>query len=483
MIVSTTLDDKVLTVFEPGKVVVNKGIAHFSEQFRRLPKFVADYLVASLVDPHDPAPGLAKMDRLLREHFIESEQQELVKSLIRENGQHHLIGPLRVRYDQGRDMYWAEIPALGDQHVRIDLSLVRTSSESLLTAGAWGRITVAFDGHFSLGGRRFPFVVEAFTPLQITRINVDAWVEGRASFTDEEWIDLLITSIGFDPSGLSRGEKVLYLLRLVPFSEPNVNLIELGPPETGKTFAFRSLSSYGFVVSGSNTTVASLFYNKARRKMGLVGYRDCILFDEIAHSNFRDERIVAILKDYLNTGHFGRDTDEFASECSVVFAGNIECDRAARQVAARCRNLFDPLPEVMGRDCAFLDRIHGFLPGWTAPQVSESRLARGVGFMADYLGEIMHQMRSRNYGHILLDHVDFNGMGKRSETAITKIASGLLKLVYPHRTSATIQREELDWVLAEAVGLRQRVLDQLAKMAPGEFRHAELLCELKGAAA
>lgn len=142
----------------------------------------------------------------------------------------------------------------------------------------------------------------------------------------------------------------------------------------------------------------------------------------------------------------------------------------------------------MGRDCAFLDtgvldRIHGFLPGWTAPQISESRLARGVGFMADYLGEIMHQMRSRNYSPILLDHVDFNGMGKRSETAITKIASGLLKLVYPHRTSATIQREELNRVLAEAVGLRQRVLDQLAKLAPGEFRHAELLCELKGAAA
>ena len=483
MIVSTTLDDKVLTVFEPGKVVVNKGIAHFSEQFRRLPKFVADYLVASLVDPNDPAPGLEKMDRLLREHFIESEQQELVKSLIRENGQHHLIGPLRVRYDQGRDMYWAEIPALGDQYVRIDLSLVRTFSESLLTAGAWGRISVAFDGHFSLGGKRFPFVVEAFTPLQITKINVDAWVEGRASFTDEEWIDLLVTSIGFDPAGLSREEKVLYLLRLVPFIEPNVNLIELGPPETGKTFAFRSLSSYGFVVSGSNTTVASLFYNKARRKMGLVGYRDCILFDEIAHSNFRDERIVAILKDYLNTGHFGRDTEEFTSECSVVFAGNIECDRSTRQVAVRCRNLFDPLPEVMGRDCAFLDRIHGFLPGWAAPQISESRLARGVGFMADYLSEIMHQMRSRNYGHILLDHVDFNGMGKRSETAITKIASGLLKLVYPHRTSETIQREELDWILAEAVGLRRRVLDQLAKMAPGEFRHAELLCELKGAAA
>jgi len=483
MIVSTTLDDKVLTVFEPGKVVVNKGIAHFSEQFRRLPKFVADYLVASLVDPHDPAPGLAKMDRLLREHFIESEQQELVKSLIRENGEHHLIGPLRVRYDQGRDMYWAEIPALGDQYVRIDLSLVKTFSESLLTAGAWGRITVAFDGHFSLGGKRFPFIVEAFTPLQITKINVDAWVEGRASFTDEEWIDLLITSIGFDPAGLSREEKVLYLLRLIPFIEPNVNLIELGPPETGKTFAFRSLSSYGFVVSGSNTTVASLFYNKARRKMGLVGYRDCILFDEIAHSDFRDERIVAILKDYLNTGHFGRDTEEFTSECSVVFAGNIECDRSTRQVSSRCRNLFAPLPEVMGRDCAFLDRIHGFLPGWTAPQISESRLARGVGFMADYLSEIMHQMRSCNYSPILLDHVDFNGMGKRSETAITKIASGLLKLVYPHRTSATIQREELDWVLAEAVGLRRRVLDQLARMAPGEFRHAELFCELKEAAA
>jgi ATP-dependent Lon protease len=479
----TALDDKVLRVFELGKVVVHKGITHFSDQFRKLPRFVADYLVATLVDPQNPAPGLAKIDRLLREHLAESDQQDLIKSRIRERGQHPLIGQLRVRYDATRDIYWAEIPALGDSYVRINLSIVRTFSESLLTAGAWGTMVVAFDGHFSLGGKRFPFVVESFTPLQITQIQVDAWVNARAAFTADEWIDLLMTSIGFDPAALVREEKVLYLLRLVPFIEPNVNLIELGPPETGKTFAFRSLSSYGFVVSGSNTTVASLFYHKARRRMGVVGCRDCVLFDEIAHSNFRDEGLVSILKDYLNTGHFGRDTDEFASECSVVFAGNIECDRAARQVAARCCNLFDPLPMVLGRDVAFLDRIHGFLPGWCAPQVSESRLARGVGFMADYLSEIMHQMRSRNYAPILLDHVDFDGMGKRSETALTKIAAGLLKLVYPHRTSQTIQREELDWVLAEAVGLRQRVLDQLAKMAPGEFGHARLDCRWKGVAA
>jgi ATP-dependent Lon protease len=274
------------------------------------------------------------------------------------------------------------------------------------------------------------------------------------------------------------------MVRLVPFIEANVNFVELGPPETGKTFAYQSLSSHGFVVSGGQTTVASLFYDKLRRQLGLVGYRDVVMFDEFAASRGANKwsgqgDLIDMLKDFMNSGRFGRGTAEFASDCSIMYAGNIDCDREGKKVSGRYRSLFSPLPQAVNQDRAFLDRIHGYIPGWKIPQIRESKLAKGPGFMADYISEIMHQMRGRNYAPVIINNVDFGDMSQRNQRSLVRIGSGLLKLMFPHKTAATIVPDELKQVLDIAVDLRGRVVEQLAVIAPNEFKGITLGYKIK----
>lgn len=472
--------EKITELFDGSGKIIDKSLANLSDQFRKLPRFVADYLISSYVDGDDPGPGLAKIDRLIKEHFVESDQKEWVKSQIKQNGSYHLLGSLRCRYDQAKDEYWADVPCLGDQFVRISPYVIAQYGDTLLTVGAWGTIQIAFDPSYKLRSRLYPFVVVSFTPFQITNINIDEWVQKRNDFENNEWIDLLISSIGFDPDRLDTATKMLYFARLIPFVEPNVNMVELGPPETGKTFNYRSLSSYGFVVSGAKSTIASLFYNKVRRRLGAIGYRDCVMFDEIGHANWNgQDDLVSMMKDFMNTGRFGRDTAEFASECSIVFAGNIDCNRQTKSVKGYYSHLFTPLPQLVNNDRAFLDRIHGYIPGWKIPQIAETNFAKGLGFMADYLSEIFHRMRSRNYSHIIIDQVDFKNMTQRNQVAITRIASGFLKLMFPHRTAETIKNNEVKTVVNLAIDLRKRVVDQLAIIAPAEFAGVKFDYEIK----
>ncbi len=472
-------------VFKERGIVVDKGLACLNEQFRKLPTFVVDYLIAEMVNSEDPVPGLDRISKLLDAHFMESDQKELVKSRIREQGEYTLIGRIRCRFDEGKDEYWVDVTSLGNQYVRIDPHLIAEYGETLLTTGAWGVFKIVYDESYTIRKKLYPFLVTEFRPMQITGINLDTWISRRAQFTDEEWLDVMITSIGFDPNCLSNEEKLLYMTRLVPFIEANVNLCELGPPETGKTFAYQSLSSHGFVVSGGQTTVASLFYDKLRRQLGLVGYRDVVMFDEFASGRGGSKwsshgDLIDMLKDFMNSGRFGRGTAEFASDCSIVFAGNIDCDRKNKTVSSRYRSLFSPLPQAVNQDRAFLDRIHGFVPGWKFEQIRESNFAKGPGFMADYISEIMHQMRGRNYAPVILHNVDFGDMSQRNQRSLIRIGSGLLKLIFPHKTATTIVSHELKQVLDMAVDLRGRVVDQLAVILPSEFSGVKLSYKVKG---
>jgi len=472
--------EKTLSVFRDKGVVIDKKLISLNDHFKKLPRFVSDYLIAKLVKKDNPEEGLKRIDLIIREHFVDSTEKELIKSHIKTKGSHSLLGQIRCRYDQNKDQYWADIPAIGDANIRIQPDVISQYGETLLTTGAWGTVKIAFDQFFNIKSKKYPFIVTEFVPLQIIKIDVDDWIDKRNSFSTEEWIDLIVCSIGFDPDILTMEEKMLYLIRLVPFVENNVNLIELGPPETGKTFAYRSLSSYGFVISGAKTTVASLFYNKLRRKQGILCHSDCVMFDEIAHANWRSEgEMINLLKDFMNTGKFGRDTMEFSSDASIVFAGNIDCDREKREVKGFYSHLFACLPNIIGSDRAFLDRIHGYIPGWKVQQIAEAKFAKDVGFMADYFSEIMHQLRSRYYGDIISSNVDFGKMGQRNQVSITKIASGLLKLIHPHKESSTIEEKELKFILDHSMELRQTVLDQLAIIAPGEFKGVKLQYSFK----
>ncbi len=470
---------KVSEIFPERGIIVDKSLGCLNEQFRKIPSFVIDYLISEMVDSSNPTPGLERIGRMLNNHFMNSDQKDLVKSKIREEGEYVLIGRIRCRFDETRDEYWVDVTSLGNQYVRIDPYLIAEYGDTLLTTGAWGIFKIKYDDSFVMRNKLYPFVVVDFKPIQITGINVDCWIERRVQFTDDEWIDLMINSIGFDPDCLSKEEKLLYMVRLVPFIENNVNLCELGPPETGKTFAYQSLSSHGFVISGGQTTVASLFYDKLRRQLGLIGYRDVVMFDEFANGRCGNKwsgqgDLIDMLKDFMNSGRFGRGTAEFSSGCSIMFAGNIDCDREKRTVSVRYRSLFSPLPQVVSQDRAFLDRIHGFIPGWRIPQIKEFKLAKGHGFMADYISEIMHRMRDRNYAPLILNNVDFGDMSQRNQRSLVRIGSGLLKLMFPHRTHETVKKNELEVVLDMACDLRSRVVEQLAVIMPTEFKGIKL---------
>lgn len=481
---TATVQDKISMIFKEKGIIVDKGLSYLNEQFRKLPMFVIDYLVAEMVDPDSPDIGISNINKLLDNHFLESNQKELIKSRIREQGEYTLIGRIRCRFDESKDEYWVDIASLGNQYIRIDPYIIAEHGDILLTTGAWGVFKIVYDESFIMKNKLYPFLVTEFKPMQITGINTDVWIERRSQFTEQEWLDLMVMSVGFNPDNISTEEKWLHMIRLIPFIESNINLIELGPTMTGKTFTYQSLSSYGFVISGSQTTVASLFYDKLRRQLGLIGYRDVVVFDEFAATNGSNKwsgqnDLVDMLKDFMNSGRFGRGSAEFSSDCSMMYIGNIDCDREKRCVSTRYRNLFSPLPQCVNRDRAFLDRIHGFIPGWRIGSIKECNLSKGRGFMADYLSEIMHRMRGKNYSQVILSRIDFGQMGQRDQKSLVRISSGLLKLVFPHRSSSTITNDELKTVLDIAVDLRQRVLLQLSIVCPGEFGNVKLSYKIK----
>jgi ATP-dependent Lon protease len=463
----TPADQKVASLL--GDRVVLKPLTRWNEAYKEFPRYVMEYLCARYVDPANPVPGQHRIDELLREHYVDSDAKELIKSRIKEKGEYVLLGSLQVRLDAARDHYWAEVPALGDNFVRIGQRLLHDYGEILLTGGAWGTMTIEYDSHYEIKGRIYPFLIREFKPFQITRLDLEDYIAKRDLFTTEEWIDLLIQTIGFNPAKFSDREKMLMLLRLVPFVEANTNLIELGPRETGKTYTYRNTSSKSFVISGGKATPATLFYNVASKKIGILGYRDVVFFDEIAATSFTDpEATISVLKDYMQTGRFSRGPLEFSAQASIVLGGNIDTDIIRRAPAERYRHLFEVLPFEL-QDTAFLDRIHAFLPGWELPKINPENYAQGYGFITDYLAEIFNRLRRRNYQTHVSARIDFMGITGRNQDAIRKVTAGLLKLIFPHRTDQTLADDELERCLNLAVECRERVLAQLAVMAPGEF--------------
>ena len=338
-------------------------------------------------------------------------------------------------------------------------------------------MTIEYDASYELKGRIYPFYIREFQPFQITRLDWGDYVAKRELFDTDEWIGLLIQSIGFNPDQFSEREKMLMLLRLVPFVEANYNMIELGPRETGKTYTYRNTSSKSFVISGGRATPATLFYNLATRKVGILGYKDVIFFDEIANTRFADpEATISVLKDFMQTGRFSRGPQEFSSQASIVLGGNIDVsadrDTARQTPVERYRHLFEVLPEEL-QDTAFLDRLHAFLPGWELSKIRPENYAQGYGFITDYLAEIFNRFRRRNYQLHVTARVDFGGATGRNQDAIKKTTAGLLKLIYPHRTIQTLAEDEFERCFEMAVECRKRVIEQLAIMQPGEFRQVE----------
>jgi ATP-dependent Lon protease len=466
-----SLNEKIKRVFNGSGILIDKSLQKNIHELNRVPRFVSDFMISTLVSPGFPAQGFEKIRKLLSENFVDSSKKELIKSRIKDQGSYNLIGFVKVRYDIQTEEYFAEIPSLGENGVRITYNVLQQHSAILLSGGAWGNINVLYET-CHIKKKNYPFVITNFIPMQITKIDLKQYIDRRSSFLFDEWMDLIVSSIGINPLLVTKEEKLLYITRLVPMVESNTNLLELGPPESGKTFTYRNISNNCLVISGSNTSVASLFYNKLTKQLGGVGTKDLILFDEITNSKFKNnDEVINLLKDYMSTGCFSRGDKEFRADTSIVFAGNIICDRETKSVRSSYRHLFSPLPETIRNDRAFLDRIHGFIPGWIAPQINSDITTASLGFMSDYLGEIFHQLRSKNYIDKIKSRVIFEQIGARDEGAILKLISGFIKVLSP---DFNLNKEELDLIVKYSVSLRQRVLDQLRIVSPGEFSGAEI---------
>ncbi|MBN2531848.1 MAG: BREX system Lon protease-like protein BrxL [Spirochaetales bacterium] len=466
------MNDKLKTIFS-GKVVnkehtINTGVDEF-------PRYVLEYLIDNYCAEETFHEDMEKVVRRLKETFVHGAEAEKIRHFIRENRQHSIIANMEVRLVETEDKYWATISAINESFVNIPESIVR-QYPMLLSGGMWGTIDLTYDEMEVHNKKIRPFKITAFTPFQISIINTDEYIGKRKEFTSEEWIDILINSCGLNSVKMNRRQKLLYLCRCIPLIETNVNMIELAPRETGKTYLFRNISYYAHVLSGGKATPAQLFINLNSGKIGEVGTRDAVVFDEIANTNFTDPKaFVSIMQGYMQDAKFSRGKKEILAFGSLVFVGNIDVQGTLPH--EKYYHLFEPLPDFL-QVIAFLDRLHAYLPGWEVPKLSPQSYSRDYGFITDYFCEILHELRKIDIlGQVrsrftLIDLAKTeHGISGRDQRAVFKILSGLLKLLYP---DGNVSDEELKELLLLSCELRQRVRDQLHLIAPGEYDRIKL---------
>lgn len=455
----TELDRKALDVF--GEQVVIKALAQ-NTFFHRLPRYVSEYLIAKFVKPESWREGLAKVQSRIKDLLPETDQRELVKERLLRTGEVVLIDPVEARIDLKNGRRWGKVEALGDDKVRIPPQLLE-QHPGLLLGGLWGTIRVRYAPE---ADPDYPNELVSFTPFQVGLPNLNSYRAGRSHFSTDEWVGLMLQSAGYDSRAFpTRRHRLLLLTRLTPLVQRNLNLIELGPRQTGKTFLLRNVSPRVFTVSGGRTTPANLFVNLTTGAVGILGTRKVVVFDEIAHTTFGDkEATISTLKDYMESGQFSRGAKSFAVDASLVFTGNLEVQDELPQ--EYYRHLFEPLPAEL-IDSAFLDRIHGYLPGWEIPKITPEALTNGVGFITDYYGEVLARLREDDFQNECRKLTYTDGMTRRDQVAVERITSGLIKLIYPDGRMTHDERHELVTLASE---MRQRVHNQLAEMSPGEFK-------------
>lgn len=466
------MNTKLKEIFR-GKVVnkahtINTGVDEF-------PRYVLEYLIDNYCSEETFHEDMEKVVRRLKESFVYGAESEKIRHYIRENRRHSVIASMEARLVETEDKYWGTISAINENFVNIPESIV-SQYPMLLSGGMWGTIELTYDESEVHNKKIRPFKITGFTPFQVSFINLDEYIEKRKEFSTEEWIDILINSCGLSPENMTRRQKLLYLCRCIPMVETNVNMVELAPRETGKTYLYRNISYYAHVLSGGKATPAQLFINLNTGKIGEVGIRDAVVFDEIANTDFADPKaFVSIMQGYMQDAKFSRGKKEILAFGSLVFVGNIDVE--GNLPHEKYYHLFEALPHFM-QVIAFLDRVHAYLPGWEIPKLSPGSYSKDYGFITDYFCEIMHEMRRidllsgvRNRFEIIECAKTSLGISGRDQRAIMKTTSALMKLLYPH---GQIDDNELEEILMISCELRQRVRHQLHLMAPGEYDRVKL---------
>src|SRR6266852_4355090 len=457
------LDRKAASVFA-GKVV-RKDLVRKVKVGANVPVFVLEYLLGKYCATDDPVAidaGLKVVNNTLASNFVRPDEANKAQSMVKDKGKHTLIDKVQVRYVSEDDKYWAELKNFGHKYVHIPEHFLR-DYDRLLMGGIWAQVDIRHQYDEEQKGKRSPFWIDSLKPIQVATFDLEEYRAGRSQFTTDEWIDLLLRTIGLEPSHFNRRQKLHYLVRLIPLAETNYNLVELGPRETGKSYGYQELSPYTILLTGP-TTVANLFFNMATGKMGLVGIWDAIGFDEVADLQKMPKEVVTTLKTYCESGTFARGKEQLSGMASIALFGNTN---QPVEVMVRSSHLFAPMPDVIREDMAFLDRIHFYIPGWEIPKMQMAMFCSGYGFVVDYLAEALREMRRRNFTELIDRDFSLGSQLKsRDVKAVRKTVAGLVKLIHPH---GEVAKEELRELLEIAMEGRRRVKEQLKKMGSFEF--------------
>ena len=439
--------------------VVRKDLVKAVKGNAIVPSYVLEYLLGQYAASDDEATiqaGIDKVREILAQHYVHRNESELVKSKIKERGRYRVIDKVSVTLNEKDDVYQATFSNLGITNVVVDSATV-TAHQKLLVGGVWCLCDVEY--FHTEDARVSPWILGSLKPIQMSNFDYPGYLEARAKFTTEEWIDLLMQSIGFDPDKFGRRAKLLQLVRLIPFVERNYNLVELGPKGTGKSHIYSEFSPHGMLISGGEVTVPKLFVNNANGRLGLVGYWDVVAFDEFAGKKKRtDKALVDIMKNYMANKSFSRGVETLGAEASMVFVGNTS---HTVPYMLKHSDLFDELPESY-HDPAFLDRLHFYIPGWEIDTIRSEMFSTGYGFVVDYIAEVLKSMRNLDYSDRYQTHFTLGfDISTRDRDGIHKTFSGLMKLLYPHEQAT---REEIEEVLRFAIEGRKRVKDQIVRI-------------------
>ncbi len=466
------LDTLAASAFQ-GYLVRKDLVRKYARQFP-VPTYVIEFLLGrycASTDPKEIDEGLEIVEEQLRGRTVRTGEEELFKSRAREQGSVRLIDIVRARLDAKNDCYLAELPSLALSDVQIGDALVK-DNERMLTDGFYAEVTLEYDSLIAQEKNGRPFVIAALRPIQMSSPNVlDVLCRARPKFTTAEWRDLLLRSVGYEPTALDDRAKMVVLLRLVAFVERNYNLVELGPRGTGKSHVFQQISPYAHLISGGKATVAKMFVNMSNGQRGLVCQYDAVCFDEVSGISFDQKDGVNIMKGYMASGEFSRGKESIRADGSIVMVGNFDVDVEQQQ---RVAHLLSPLPKEMRDDTAFHDRIHAFAPGWEFPKLNQKvHLTDRFGLVSDFLSECWTRLRRENRLTQLTNRVFWGGaLSGRDTEAVHKTVSGLLKLLFPDR-EMPVSDDDLEWIVRTALEARRRVKEQQKRCLKSEFRNTQ----------
>ena len=439
--------------------VVRKDLVKAVKGNAIVPSYVLEYLLGQYAASDDEGTiqaGIEKVRGILAQHYVHRNESELVKSKIREKGRFRVIDKVSVTLNEKDDVYQASFANLGITGVIVEASTVN-ANQKLLVGGVWCLCDIEY--FHNDDNRDVPWILGSLKPIQMSNFDYQGYLESRGKFTTDEWIDLLIQSIGFDPEMFGRRAKLLQLIRLIPFVERNYNLVELGPKGTGKSHIYSEFSPHGMLISGGEVTVPKLFVNNANGRLGLVGYWDVVAFDEFAGKKKRTEKaLVDIMKNYMANKSFSRGVETLGAEASMVFVGNTS---HTVPYMLKHSDLFDELPESY-HDSAFLDRLHFYIPGWEVDTIRSEMFSDGYGFVVDYIAEVLKSMRNLDYSDRYQQYFTLGSdISTRDRDGIHKTFSGLMKLLYPHEQATP---EEIEEILHFSIEGRKRVKDQILRI-------------------